>query len=62
MVGISYGMQSAKMDAVQKEVYSLQDKQRSIEEIRERLARVETKIDFLVDKKSTIGTSIAQLP
>lgn len=61
-VGISYGVGTARLDDIKARVSDVEIKQQEIAHISERLARVETKIDFLVDMKKAKSEGMAANP
>lgn len=52
-VGVSYGVQTTRTESIEKSVEELANRQRRFDDLAERTARIETKIDFLVEKEKS---------
>lgn len=61
-VGISYGVGASRIDGLQDRLSEVELRQQEVARISERLARVETKIDFLVDMKKAKSEGMAANP
>jgi hypothetical protein len=61
-VGISYGVGTSQVSSIKSRVDDIEVKQQEIARISERLARVETKIDFLIEIRTNKAVSVATNP